>query len=80
MPTKVSVVSITEVVIEYFSIFPVGRVEECFDFRIYCSELNEIYCVRVGESLARLRRIVTVIVCVVWWFTYVCVCCGSNFE
>ena len=80
MPTEVSVVSITEVIVEYFSIFPVGRVEECFDLEIDFSELNEVYCVGIRESLARLGRVMTILMCVVWWFIYVCVCCGSNFE
>ena len=79
MPTEVAVVSITEVVVEYLSVFPMSRVEECFHLGINFSVLDKVYGVRVRERLARLWRVMTVVMGVVWWFSYVGVCCGSNF-
>ena len=41
MSPEISVVTVTEIVIEYFSVFPVCGLEECFDFWVDRSELNE---------------------------------------
>ena len=54
MATVVNIVSITEVVVEYLSVFPVSQLEESLHLGIRFSVLDEVYSVRVWERLVRL--------------------------